>query len=149
MTSSPEDTGRPVRDSGGKPTLGGSGPPLAACVTPAVLACLILAAHFLRSFTLPLVLVFLLLPLLLTVRKAWAVRVVQVALVMGAFEWVMTTLSILGDRRATGEPFGRMVLIMGTVTLLTLLAAVALECRASRRRFGLRTGRLFQTAPPE
>jgi len=92
---------------------------------------------------------FLLLPLLLTVRKAWAPRVVQVALVLGAFEWGMTTLALLGDRRATGEPFGRMMLIMGGVILFTLAAALALECRSSRRRYGLKTGRSFQAAPRE
>jgi hypothetical protein len=112
-----------------------------------VVALLLLAGHFLRSFDLPFVVLFALFPLLPIVRRPWAVRVVQAALLLGVFEWVTTTVRILGERRATGEPAGRMLVIMGGVTGFTLLAALLLETAGPRRRFGLRTGRLFETAP--
>ncbi len=115
----------------------------------AVAALLLLSAHFLRSFALPFVLLFLLLPWVLAIRRPWAVRVVQVALVLGVFEWITTTVSMLGERRVTGEPAGRMLLIMGGVIAFTLLAALLLETAGARRRYGLRSGRLFQTAPAE
>ncbi|MHB1343237.1 MAG: DUF6508 domain-containing protein [Thermoleophilia bacterium] len=112
-----------------------------------VVALLLLAGHSLRSFDLPFVLIFALLPLLLFVRRPWAARVVQAALLFGVLEWVTATVRILGERRATGEPAGRMLVIMGGVVGFTLLAALLLESAGPRRRFGLRTGRLFETAP--
>lgn len=120
----------------------------APAVAIAVVALLLLAAHFLRSFAIPFMMLFLLLPWLLAVRRPWAARVVQVALVLGALEWVTTTVRILGERRVTGEPAGRMLLIMGGVIGFTLLGAVLLETAGPRRRYGLRTGSLFATAPP-
>lgn len=139
--------GGPPRDAraGGRARERSAGPAVAV----AVVASLLLSAHFLRSFALAFVLLFLLLPWLLAVRRSWAVRVVQVALVFGVFEWITTTVSMLGERRVTGEPAGRMLLIMGVVTGFTLLAALLLETAGVRRRYGLRTGRLFQTAPAE
>lgn len=127
----------------------GGGPSAAPAVAVVVIASLLLSAHFLRSFAEPFVVFFLLLPLLLLVRRRWAARVVQVALVFGGFEWITTTVSMLGERRVTGEPAGRMLLIMSGVTGFTFLAAAALETAGARRRFGLRTGRMFQTAPAE
>lgn len=112
-----------------------------------VVACWILAAHFLRSFDIVLMLIFLFLPLLLSVRSAWAVRVVQVALAFGVLEWVAATARFLGERRATGEPAGRLLLIMGAVILFTVIAAVMLESAGPRARYGLRTARFFSAGP--
>jgi len=139
--------GGPPHDgrAGGRERGRSAGPAMAV----AIVALLLLSAHFLRSYAFPLVVLFLLLPWLLAVRRTWAVRIVQVALVFGAFEWITTTVRTLGERRVTGEPVGRMLLIMGGVTGFTLLAALLLETAAVRRRYGLRTGRLFQTAPAE
>ena len=112
-------------------------------------SCLMLAAHFLRSFDVIFMLFFLFLPWLLLIRAAWAARVVQVVLLFGAFEWVSTTLVMLSERRALGEPAGRMVGIMAGVTLFTLAAAAALESSGPRRRFRLRTARFFSTGPSD
>jgi len=117
-------------------------------VTLVVVACWILAAHFLRSFDIVFMLFFLFLPLLLSVRSAWAVRVVQVALAFGVFEWIAATARFLADRRATGEPAGRLLLIMGAVILFTVIAAVTLESAGPRARYGLRTARFFSAGPP-
>ena len=117
-------------------------------VTLVVVACWILAAHFLRSFDIVFMLVFLFLPLLLSVRSAWAVRVVQVALAFGVFEWIAATARFVAERRATGEPAGRLLLIMGAVILLTVVAALFLESAGPRARYGLRTARFFSAGPP-
>ena len=115
--------------------------------TLVVVACWLLAAHFLRSFDVVFMLFFLFLPLLLSVRSAWAVRVVQVALAFGVFEWIAATARFLSERRATGEPAGRLLLIMGAVILFTVIAAAALETAGPRRRYGLRASRFFSTGP--
>ena len=102
---------------------------------PVILACLLLVAHYLRSFQPQLMTLFLLLPLLLLVRRRWAVRVVQAALVFGAFEWVTTALLLLGQRRGLGEPYGRMLAILFGVAGFTLLAGLLLEAPRLRRRY--------------
>jgi hypothetical protein len=77
------------------------------------------------------------------------VRIMQVVLVFGAFEWLTTTVRLVGERRTTGEPAGRMVIIMSAVILFTLLAAAALESRGARRRFRRGDSSLFSAGPPE
>ena len=76
-----------------------------------VLACLLLAAHFYRAQQLPLALLSALLPLLLAVPRAWAVRVLQVALVLGAIEWLRTLAAFSAERIAMGQPYLRLTLI--------------------------------------
>ena len=89
------------------------------------LSALLLAAHFLRAGDLPLVLLALLVPALLWVRRPWAPRVVQAALGLGALEWVRTLWAALAQRQAAGEPWLRMALILGGVALFTALSALA------------------------
>lgn len=111
---------------------------VALLLAPTVLASLLLAAHFLRFFVVPLVLGSAALPLLLLVRRTWAVRVVQVALVLGAMLWALTTNQLVHDRLLMGQPFVRLSAILGGVSLFTLLAALLLEAptlkQALRRR---------------
>ena len=58
---------------------------------PPALSLLVLAAHFLRGGDLlPLLACIALLPLL-AVPRPWATRVLQVALLLGAIEWIRTT----------------------------------------------------------
>ncbi|HZJ03550.1 MAG TPA: hypothetical protein VFE20_07780 [Thermoleophilia bacterium] len=109
-----------------------------ALLLPVLLACLLLVAHYLRSFQPQLMMPFLLLPLLLLVRRRWAARVVQVALLFGAFEWVTTALLLLGERRGLGEPYGRMLAILFGVAGFTLLTGALLEAPRLRRRYAKR-----------
>jgi hypothetical protein len=63
-------------------------------LAPAVLSLLVLAAHFLRAGSVALVGVSLALAALLAVRRPWAARTVQAALIVGAAA-VLTGLSAL------------------------------------------------------
>lgn len=92
-------------------------------LVPVFLSFLLLAAHFSRAGSPILVVLALGAPLLLLVRTPWAARVVQAALVLGALEWVRTTLAIAGRRMEAGEPWLRMAIILGAVTLFTLYSA--------------------------
>ena len=113
---------------------------------PAGLSALVLGAHFLRRGNLPLVAACLALFLLLFVRRAWAARVVQAALVLGALEWLRTLAVLLPERRAAGEPWVRLVAILGAVALVAVVGALLLETRALRARFG--RGAMSGGAPP-
>ena len=101
-------------------------------VLPVFLSFLLLAAHFSRAGSPILVILALGAPFLLLVRAPWAARAVQVALVLGALEWVWTTLAIAGRRAEAGEPWLRMAIILGAVTLFTLYSARLLRSPAVR-----------------
>jgi len=106
-------------------------------VAPAV-ALLVLAAHFVRAQLMLPTIACVALIALLAVPRAWAARVVQVALVAGAVEWVRTLAMLLATRMALGQPHLRMTLILGVVALLTLASAMVFRSRALRSRYRLR-----------
>ena len=108
-------------------------------LTAVIISFLLLAAHFLRTFNLLFVTWSLLLPLLLLIRRKWAARILQAFLLLGIFEWITTTLYFVSQRQADGEPYGRMVLILGGVAAFTLASAFLLETSGARRRFRPRT----------
>jgi hypothetical protein len=102
-----------------------------------VLSLLVLAAHFLRAGALPVVGALLLLVALLFVRRPWAARTIQIVLVLGALEWLRTLYLLAGVRIDSGEPFLRLVLILGAVALVTLIAALSFQTRSLRRVYGI------------
>ena len=101
---------------------------------PVVLSALVLAAHFFRSRSLPLVAVALALPLLLFVRERWSARVVQAGLLLGAVEWVRTLVFFAGQRIESGRSWGRLAVILGAVAALTALSALAVRVPSARTR---------------
>lgn len=100
---------------------------------PAILALLVLAAHFYRAGLVFLVPVSLGLVLLLGVRFAWVPRVATAALALAALEWLRTLVVLADARLEAGQPWLRLVVILGTVLLLTLAAAWPLRSAAVRR----------------
>jgi hypothetical protein len=103
---------------------------------PAVLALLLLAAHFYRADLAFLVPACIGLVLLMTVRLAWVPRLVAGALVLAALEWLRTLLVLAGARLEAGESWLRLVIILGGVLVLTLAAAWPLRTAAVRHWYG-------------
>ncbi len=103
---------------------------------PAGLSLLVLGAHFLRRMALGPVLICLVLLRLLWVRKTWATRTLQVALVLGAVEWIHTTMTLVPERVAIGEPWQRMATILEAVAWFTFLSALLFELPPLKRRDG-------------
>ncbi|HOU54585.1 MAG TPA: hypothetical protein PLQ97_11710 [Myxococcota bacterium] len=89
---------------------------------PAIVSALLLAAHFLRSGDLPWMVLSLLFPALLWVRRPWAVRAVQAFLAAAAGIWTWTAVLMARMRIAEGRPWVRMACILGAVALLALVA---------------------------
>lgn len=88
-----------------------------------VLCSLAAAAHFFRDRQSVFVIAALLsIPLLFAGTK-WAARAVQLFYILVAAEWINTIIGLTNQRMAAGLPWLRMVLILGTVTVLTLLSA--------------------------
>jgi 4-amino-4-deoxy-L-arabinose transferase-like glycosyltransferase len=101
------------------------------------LALLLLAAHLLHAGLTPAAALAVALIVLLAVPKAWAARTVQAILAVAVIEWAWTAYNLARLRADHGEPYLRLLLILGAVTLFTALAVVIFEHRALRTRFGL------------
>lgn len=96
----------------------------------AVLSAVLMAAHALRAGQGILALLALATPALLLLRRPWAVRGLQVALLVSAVEWGRTLGVLVHQRLAAGDDWLRLALILGTVAVVPVLAALALEGRA-------------------
>jgi hypothetical protein len=108
----------------------------ALLLTPTVLGLLLMAAHFFRAGLDALVVVSLLATVLVAVPRRWASWTLQAVLVLGAAEWVRTTVVLADVRQQMGLPAGRMMVILGAVALVTLTAAALHWTPRLRRRFG-------------
>ena len=98
-----------------------------------VLSLVVLGAHFMRYGN-DVGMVLSVAPIaLLFVRQPWAARVVQVVLVFGAVEWTTTLVGLVQMRMAQGLPATRLAIILGTVIVVTLAAALLFETRAMKR----------------
>jgi hypothetical protein len=106
-----------------------------------VLSLIVLGAHFLRYGNMLGVLGALVLIGMLFVRQAWVARLIQVILVLGALEWVRTLFVMARWRAAQGEPFVRMVVILGIVAAVTLCSALLFQLPALNRIYGLGSSR--------
>jgi hypothetical protein len=104
---------------------------------PVVLSLVILGAHFMRYGNLVGAFVFLVLIALLFVRRAWVARLMQVVLVLGAFEWVRTLYELVQVRAAHGQPFTRMTAILGIVAAVTFCSALLFQSAALKRIYRL------------
>jgi hypothetical protein len=98
----------------------------------------VLGAHFWRAGEVALALLAVALVALLLVRKPWAARTLQVALALGAIEWLRTLATLVAERQSMGAPFARLATILGGVALATALCALAFQSRAMRERYRLR-----------
>jgi len=108
---------------------------IAVQLLPVVLSLLVLAAHFLRAGNLLMVVLLLGMLALLAVPRAWAALTVQVALILGAVEWVVTLFRLAGERARAGEPALRMAIILGVVALVTAASALLFRTARLRKRF--------------
>lgn len=108
----------------------------ALATVPALLALAVLAAHGYRDSGPVAAAACLLVGGLVFIRRPWARRALQVALAAGTVEWLRTTAALIAARVSFGHPWSRLALILGTVALLTLLAAALLETRKARTHFG-------------
>ncbi|MEQ8225949.1 MAG: hypothetical protein ABRQ37_26795 [Candidatus Eremiobacterota bacterium] len=89
-----------------------------------IISSLLIGAHFFRWGYYPLVIVSLLFPLLLAVRRTWATGVVQLLLLLAGIEWIKTLILLVSVRRATGMPWTRLSVILGSVAAFTIASAI-------------------------
>jgi hypothetical protein len=110
--------------------------PIALLVLPS-LAAILLAAHFYRAGQLVLAALSVGALVLLAVPRPWAARVLQVALLAGAIEWLRTLALFASARMAMGQPYLRLALILVAVAAFSAVSAVVFQQSALRRRYRL------------
>ena len=103
---------------------------------PVILSLVVLGAHFMRYGNSLAVFGVLLLFALLFVRLPWVARVMQVALILGALEWAHTIYELVQMRAALGQPFTRMVIVLGIVTVVTASSALLFQTPTLKRIYG-------------
>ena len=106
---------------------------------PVFLCAVLLGAHFFRQGALELAAIPVALPFVLLVRRPWAARLVQIALVLAALEWVRTLWALIQIRQAHGAPWARMGVILGVVALINLASTLVFRSKALKRRYSLGT----------
>ena len=114
---------------------------------PPVAAFLLLAAHFYRSENLLVSLACFLAILLVFVRRPWAAYTMQFCLVLGAIEWLRSTISLVQSRSAAGGPFLRLAIILGSVALFTALSALVFRTRRLRDHFRIEPAQVPKEQP--
>ncbi len=102
-----------------------------------VFCLLLMAAHFLRASAFLMMALCFGLMALLFVRRPWAARVLQGWLLLGSLVWVLTAISAATDRVAQGKPATRLLVILGTVGVVTALGAVTIQRGRMGKYFGL------------
>ena len=105
---------------------------------PAVVSLLLLSAHFFRAGWLPLVIIYLVLVDLLLVKRSWVARLIQFTLILGSIEWIRTLMMYVAARQAMGQPWKRLVLILGAVALFTALSSLIFQTRSLKIRYKLK-----------
>ena len=106
-----------------------------ARLLPVLISFLLLAAHFVRAGQDLVVLALFLLLLCLFVQKVWVPKLIQLILLLGALEWVLTIVSVAQVRIELGMPWARMAVILGVVALFTLLSGLVFQSKALRKRY--------------
>ena len=109
-----------------------------ALIVPTLLSCLVLAAHFMRNDQLTLMVLSCAAPMLLLFRNKWATRALQAMLVIGALEWLRTTLEIRAVRIDEGRDWHRMAVILCSVAAFTAASAAAYLLPSLRRHYSPR-----------
>jgi presenilin-like A22 family membrane protease len=91
--------------------------------TPAVLALIVLAAHFYRAEAVVPAIVCVAAIALVFLRRPWPVLIVRLGLSAGSVLWLITAWRIAQSRMNAGMPYFRMLAILGAVAAFTAFAA--------------------------
>ena len=102
-------------------------------IFPVILSFLFLAAHFSRADLLLLTLISLLIPFLLFFKRVWVVRIIQLLLIAGAFEWVRAMFQYIGIRKILGEDWIRLAIILSVVAIFTLASGLVFQTKSVKK----------------
>ena len=72
----------------------------------------------------PIVIIILVFPILLFIKKPIIARITQILILLGSIEWIRTIVIVNNYRELMHQPWGRYLFIMASVTLFTLLSGL-------------------------
>ena len=104
---------------------------------PVILVFGLLAAHFSRANMFPLVIVSLVIPFLLLIKRAWVARSIQLLLLLGAAEWIRSMFGYIEVRKSIGEDWTRLAIILVAVAVLTACAGLVFRGLSLKKRYQL------------
>ena len=107
---------------------------------PVFLSALLIAAHCLRMGSLVLVVCSLAFPILLLFPERWSARIVQLFLIIASLEWFRTLFVIASQRMDASMPWKRLVVILGSVAVLTVASACVFFMKPLKARYKLDKG---------
>lgn len=102
---------------------------------PVILSFLILGAHFSRDNMTLLMVISLAFPFLLFVKKTWVPKLFQVALVLGALEWLRSLYFYIQAYEENGQSWTKLLMIIGGVALFTALSALVFNSKSLREKY--------------
>lgn len=100
-----------------------------------VLSSLLIGAHFLRHGNVLMVLLCLAAPLLLLIKRRWVLIVLQCFLYGAALLWLLYARVLVHQRMLEHRSFRGVILILGSVALVTVLSGLLLNSRAMKDRY--------------
>lgn len=103
---------------------------------PVILSALLIAAHFKRADMIVIALLCIAIPAILLTRKIWAVRVVQLFLILSALEWIRTLVYLVQLRIEHDQDWMRLAVILATVALFTACSSLVFKNSTIKKLFG-------------
>ena len=102
---------------------------------PIILAAVLMAAHFLRSYSLLSMTISLLAPFPLLVKKRWGLVTLQLLTIPAAAIWLLTLYGIIQERIFEQRSWTASAIILGLVVLFTLFAAWLLNSPKIKKQY--------------
>ena len=99
------------------------------------LAAILLAAHFLRTFTIIPLLLCLAAPFMLLIKKRWSLLTIQALTAAGAMIWLLTLNGIIQQRLIEGRSWTASGIILGVVAAYTLLTGWLLNSPVVKEKY--------------
>jgi hypothetical protein len=107
-------------------------------LTPVIISFLLLAAHFSRNDQFLFVLISFAALGLLFIRQVWSVRAIQALLLLGGIEWVISMLRYITERKANGEDWVRLAIILSVVALFTIVSGLVFFSKKMKAHYRIK-----------
>lgn len=79
--------------------------------------------------------VSILVPLLLLIRKRWSLILVQLSAYAAAGVWLSTAIHLVQERMISARPWSGAAIILGSVALFSMFAGLLLNSRKVQERY--------------
>ena len=104
-------------------------------ILPVIISAVLVAAHFLRSFSLLPMLLCLAAPALLLIKRQWSLVLLQCLSVIAAAFWMYVLYGIIQVRIFDGVSWTASAIILGAVALFTLYSGWLLNTPEIKNRY--------------